>query len=353
MRSTRPLAKTASAIAAAALVATLGPVAQATAAHSSTTDTARPAVDPKSQRSIIKLSSCSAGLVAFTSTDLSGPAMMLTNGHCMFGGRFPKAGEVAVDVRTNLRGQILDDNSRDTMAVRGTKILYGTMTDTDAAIVELDVTYAQIKERTGFDPLIIANRKPKVGDELTVNSGYWRATYDCPMVKEVYRLKEGEYVWKEAVKYRDQCGTGPGTSGSPVIDNATGEVVAVNNTGNESGERCTGNNPCEIDEDGNVFAKKGTNYGTQVALFYTCLNDAGRPDINVPGCVLPKPAGFEPAPTPTSTPTATPTVPTTPTPTTTPTASPTPTATPTSTPTPTWPFPFPWPFPWPWPGSEG
>lgn len=332
-----------------ALCLTIAPVA-----HASTAVLPAPEVPQQTamtQRSIIALSSCSAGLVAFPTTVLSGKAMMLTNGHCMFGGKFPKMGEVAVDQRTNLRGNILDDNGKNAMAVRGTKILYGTMTDTDAAIVELDVTYEHIKQQTGFDPLIIANRKPQVGDALVVNSGYWRTMYNCPMVKEVHRLKEGQYVWKEAVKYQDSCGTKPGTSGSPVMDSATGEVVAVNNTGNESGERCTSNNPCEIDEDGNIFAKRGTNYGTQVQWFNTCLNNVGRIDLNVVGCVLPKPAGFVPTPTPTTTPTVTPT--TTPTVTPTGTPNPTPTATTTVAPTPTptstsRPFPWPWPWPWPW-----
>lgn len=307
-----------------ALFFALAPVAQASTAVAPAEKTVRPAA--MTQRSIIALSSCSAGLVAFPTTVLTGKAMMLTNGHCMFGGKFPKMGEVAVDQRTNLRGNILDDQSKNAMAVRGTKILYGTMTDTDAAIVELDVTYEQIKQRTGFDPLIIANRKPQVGDALVVNSGYWRKMYDCPMVKEVHRLKEGAYIWKEAVKYKDNCGTGPGTSGSPVVDSATGEVVAVNNTGNESGKKCTSNNPCEIDEAGNVYAKKGTNYGTQVQWFNTCLNDVGRIDLRVPGCVLPKPAGFHPTPNP----------------------DPTPTPDPDPTPTPD-PNPSPWPWPWPWP----
>ena len=34
------------------------------------------------------------------------------------------------------------------------------------------------------------------------------------------------------------------------IDTASGKVTAINNTGNESGEKCTVNNPCEVDESG-------------------------------------------------------------------------------------------------------
>src|SRR3546814_2272200 len=59
-----------------------------------------------------------------------------------------------------------------------------------------------------------------------------------------------------SVRYTSSCNTIGGTSGSPVIDDATGKVVAVNNTGNEDGARCTVNNPCEVAENGTVTVRR-------------------------------------------------------------------------------------------------
>lgn len=294
------------------------------------------------QAGVIKLSNCSAGLVKFDTSELDDKAMMLTNGHCMYGGGFPRNKEVAVDQPSNLRGKILDAQSEEVMDVRGTYIRYGTMTDHDSALVELNATYREIKDKTGIDALVFSRTAPKPGAKTVVNSGYWKKIYNCPVVKEVYQLKEAEYTWKQAIKYQDDCGTIGGTSGSPVVDTATGKVVGVNNTGNDNGRRCTMNNPCEVDEEGNVFFKKGTNYGQQTWWYYTCLTDSRTIDLNKAGCLLPAkdgtsriPDGTKPKPTPTVEPTSTPTETVKPTPTITVTDGPTETPKPTPTVTPT------------------
>ncbi|PSM31399.1 hypothetical protein BVG81_005580 [Haliangium sp. UPWRP_2] len=68
------------------------------------------------------------------------------------------------------------------------------------------------------------------------------------------------------------------------------EVIGINNTGNESGERCTVNNPCEIDSMGNVSFEKGASYGQQLYQVYSCVKDSGAFDLSLPGCKLQKPA---------------------------------------------------------------
>lgn len=292
------------------------------------------------QAGVIKLSNCSAGLVKFDTSKLSDKALMLTNGHCMYGSGFPRHKEVAVDKSSALRGQILDAKSKEVMAVTGTMIRYGTMTDHDSALVELNVTFQDIKDKTGIDALVLSRTAPEVGAKTVVNSGYWKTIYNCPVVKEVYQLKEAEYTWKQAIKYKDNCGTKPGTSGSPVVDTATGKVVGVNNTGNDNGRKCTMNNPCEVDEQGNIFYKMGTNYGQQTWWYYTCLTDNRTLNLDKAGCLLPAkdgtsriPDSGKPTPTPTATPTETETP--TPTPTVTPTETVKPTPTITGGPTPT------------------
>lgn len=74
-----------------------------------------------------------------------------------------------------------------------------------------------------------------------------------------------------------------------MIDNATGTVVAVNNTGNEDGQRCTDNNPCEVDENGRVTVRQGINYGQETYGIVPCVGPDSKIDLGRAGCTLPKP----------------------------------------------------------------
>jgi hypothetical protein len=80
-----------------------------------------------------------------------------------------------------------------------------------------------------------------------------------------------------------------GTSGSPIIDDASGKVVGVNNTGNESGGRCTMNNPCEIDAGGKITVRRGTNYGQQTFGLVACFGPGTELNLSLPGCQVAKP----------------------------------------------------------------
>lgn len=305
------------------------------------------------QRAIIELDACSASLVRFDTSQLSDTALMLTNGHCMRGGYpFPDPNEVALDERASLKGRILNAEGRAVMNVVGENIVYGTMARSDMALLELNVTFQQVKDETGFDAYTLSRKGPQPGDALTVNSGYWHELYRCPMISEVYRLKEGDYTWHDVIRYRDRCGIKGGTSGSPVLDDNTGLVMGVNNTQTGNGRPCSLFNPCEIDENGKQTTTPGANYGTQTWWVYTCLTDARAIDLTIPGCKLAKPAGMPDTPAPVDPtpvdPTPGPVEPTSePTP-----VDPTPTPTPepvNPTPSPTpdnpwWPFPFPWPW---------
>ena len=78
-------------------------------------------------------------------------------------------------------------------------------------------------------------------------------------------------------------------SGSPLISARTNLIIGVNYTGNDAGERCTYNNPCEVDENGNVTVEEGAGYGDQIYKILTCVNTTGNFDLTVLGCLLPKP----------------------------------------------------------------
>lgn len=120
-------------------------------------------------------------------------------------------------------------------------------------------------------------------------SGYWKTLYNCNIDGFVYRLEEGDWTWKDSVRYTSACQTIGGTSGSPVIDQSTGNVVAVNNTGNEDGGTCTVNNPCEVDESGNVTVREGINYAQETYLIPACFTTGNQLNLSASGCTLPKP----------------------------------------------------------------
>ncbi|MFF2008005.1 serine protease [Streptomyces sp. NPDC058195] len=270
-------------------------VAPATAATVAAGDgaapvTAKETVKPKAVNfaGTVALSNCSGSVVRTPSSQPGDPALVLSNGHCMETG-FPAPGQVVRDRPSTRSFTLLNASGTGVGTLRASKIAYGTMTDTDISVYQLTSTYAQIESTYGIKALELNSAHPVQGTAITVVSGYWKRTYACNVDGFVYRLKEGSWTWKDSVRYTSACQTIGGTSGSPVIDNATGKVVAVNNTGNEDGQRCTDNNPCEVDESGTVTVRQGINYAQETYGIVPCIGPGNQFDLNRAGCVLPKP----------------------------------------------------------------
>ncbi|WP_328972114.1 S1 family peptidase [Streptomyces sp. NBC_00239] len=236
----------------------------------------------------VALSNCSGSVVRAPGSQPSDPALVLSNGHCLETG-FPAAGEVIKDQASNRSFSLLNASGSRVATLRASKISYATMTDTDVSIYQLTKTYAQIQSQYGISALTLNDAHPVQGTAIKVVSGYWKRTYSCNIDGFAYRLLEGEWTWKDSVRYTSSCNTIGGTSGSPVIDTATGKVVAVNNTGNEDGGRCTDNNPCEVDQNGAVTVRPGINYGQETYTIVPCIAPGNKIDLNRPGCNLPKP----------------------------------------------------------------
>ncbi|AUY51942.1 serine protease [Streptomyces sp. CB01881] len=236
----------------------------------------------------VALSNCSGSLVRLPGSAATDPALVLSNGHCLESG-FPGPGEVVVNQASSRTFSLLNSTGGKAATLRATKVVYGTMTDTDVSIYQLNTTYASIQSRYGIAPLTIAAGHPVQGTSIKVVSGYWKKIYSCSVDGFVYRLKEGSWTWKDSVRYTSSCNTIGGTSGSPVVDVNTGQVVAVNNTGNEDGQRCTDNNPCEVDQNGVVTVRQGINYAQETYGIPACFAAGNRLDLTLPGCTLPRP----------------------------------------------------------------
>jgi hypothetical protein len=249
-------------------------------------ETAKKAVD---FAGTVALSNCSGSVVRMPQSKADDPALVLSNGHCLETG-FPTAGEVIVDQPSARTFKLLDAKGAEKATLKASKVSYATMTDTDISLYQLTTSYADIKKKYGIKALEIEDDHPVKGRAITVVSGYWKAMYTCAIDGFAYRLKEGEWTWKDSVRYTPACQTIGGTSGSPVIDHKTGKVTAVNNTGNEAGERCTLDNPCEVDRHGNVTVRKDINYAQQTYGIVPCVGHDSKIDLSRKGCKLPRPA---------------------------------------------------------------
>ncbi|MEV0266336.1 serine protease [Streptomyces sp. NPDC050617] len=236
----------------------------------------------------VALSNCSGSLVRLPNSKDNDPGLILTNGHCLETG-MPGAGEVIVDRPSSRTFSLLNASAGKVATLKATKVSYATMTDTDVTLYELNTTYAQIKQKYRIDALKLNADHPVKGASIAVVSGYWKKTYSCNTDGFAYRLREGDWTWKDSLRYTSACQVIGGTSGSPVVDTATGNVVAVNNTTNEDGQRCTLNNPCEVDENGKVTVRKGIGYAQETYILAKCVGTGNKVDLGLPGCSLPKP----------------------------------------------------------------
>ncbi|MFF4556708.1 serine protease [Streptomyces sp. NPDC001422] len=277
---------------AGAAPAVAAPAPESASAHGSasavTADTRAPALKAVSLAGTVALSNCSGSVVRFPNSADTDPALVLSNGHCLETG-FPEPGEVIVGQSSSRTFGLLNSAGTKVATLRASKVAYSTMTDTDITIYQLTSTYATIRNSYGISALTVQNTHPTAGTAITVASGYWKKLYNCNVDGFVYRLKEGDWTWKDSVRYTSACNTIGGTSGSPVVDQATGKVVAVNNTGNEDGERCTVNNPCEVDASGNVTVRRGINYAEETYQIPACFTTGNKLNLAASGCVLPKP----------------------------------------------------------------
>jgi V8-like Glu-specific endopeptidase len=218
----------------------------------------------------------------------SDPALVLTNGHCLETG-MPGPGQVILDQPSSRTFTLLDGSAGEVGTLTATKVVYSAMTDTDVTIYQLDSSYDTIQSQTGISPLTVSADHPVQGADIRVVSGYWKQIYSCSIDGFAYQLKEADWTFKDSVRYTSGCNVIGGTSGSPVVDENTGQVVAVNNTINENGESCTLDNPCEVDQTGAVTVHQGIGYAQETYIIPACFGAGNSFDLTLPGCTLARP----------------------------------------------------------------
>jgi hypothetical protein len=273
----------------ALLLASALAVIAAPASASAATVEASPAAVAANLTATIKLNNCSAALVRFPTSRSTDRAMMLTNGHCFEGG-FLAAGQVITNRASTRRGTLLNAAGTGVATLTADRLLYATMTGTDVSLYRLTRTFASIRSSTGISARTIASSHPAASDTF-VPSGFFARVFNCDIQTFVPTLREGVWTWHDSIKYANGCGTIHGTSGSPVVSVATGQIVGINNTANDDGAVCTLNNPCEVAPDGTTTAVKGLRYAQETYWFTTCVTSSRTIDLNKAGCLLTRPGG--------------------------------------------------------------
>ncbi|SPT51254.1 S1 family peptidase [Actinomadura madurae] len=236
----------------------------------------------------VNVDGCSGSVVRMPNSADGDRALVLTNGHC-YEGAWPVPDEVLAHRPSHRVIGLLDGEGKPVTMVHVAEASYVTMTGTDMALYRLHASYKQLERDHGVHARTVSARPPEPGRDIRVVSGSIRKVFSCRIDKLVYRVLETGYVTKDVLRYTPACDTGPGTSGSPVVDAASGEIVGINNTSNREGGQCTADNPCEMNRDGVITVHKGASYGTQAYWLTTCMGPGSELDLDKHGCLLPKP----------------------------------------------------------------
>lgn len=237
---------------------------------------------------IVALSNCSGSVVRLPTAADDDPALVLTNGHCIEP-TMPSPGQVIENQPSDRTFRLLSkDGQSELGTLTADRLVYASMTDTDVAVYRLTLSYAELRTKYDVDALALSDQHPVAGHDIDVVSGYWKQIYSCAIDGFVYRLEEGGYTWQDSLRYTPGCDTIGGTSGSPVIDTSSGEIVGVNNTAYEaSGPDCSLDNPCEVDQGGDKTVVPDARYGQETYVLVDCLNPSGRTTLHRRACALP------------------------------------------------------------------
>ena len=217
----------------------------------------------------------------------SGPAYILTNGHCaggMDGGaQSTEVGQAWFGTAEFFRTA---GNLDSTLTVDVEELSYTTMRHTDTAILRLDSTLGELEDY-GVRAIGIADEEPSAGAEV-VNIGVPVQN----LFEEQWVMRRGEctlgaqsavieFFWLWLDVWSNDCpGIVQGSSGSPLLqldaDGAPQQIVAMINTttwgaSRDQGGHCWLNRPCEV-VDGEPTMVEQTSYAQSVAGIGRCFD---------------------------------------------------------------------------------
>ncbi|WP_310486556.1 serine protease [Chamaesiphon sp. VAR_69_metabat_338] len=241
------------------------------------------------------------GFLFSTGVHPKAPAYVLTNGHCQGSARkLPGNREIIVNrsTKTQFTVNYFHDFKADRLTIPVKRLVYGTMKNTDIAILELSKTQQELIA-AGIVPLQIAAAPPVAGEPAIVVGVPSEGVKDelnflhavtC-QTGELANVKEDVYNWQKSLRHR--CSIVGGMSGSPMISLKTNRVVGIINTGvNDNATKqpqCSINRPCEVAQNGAIQTFPQENYGQLVDRIPSCFNPQGVFDLDRASCQLERP----------------------------------------------------------------
>ena len=223
------------------------------------------------------------------------PAYAMMAGHCVD----QSATRVILDqaLTGTVTFRFFQDTQAQQLAVPARRTAWSSMKAADVSIIELGTTYGNLRD-AGLRPLAIAAAAPPDGEAIEVvgapvngvpadESFLRRAVCTAGASADLI-----EFVWHFWDARRNQCSDiYGGSSGSPVIVRATGQVFGVLNTTTAGAAHDTGDFPCYNGQpceagSGGVQYLRDMNYTIPVAGAARCFNSAGRFEVTLEGCPL-------------------------------------------------------------------
>jgi Trypsin-like peptidase domain len=248
-------------------------------------------------RGAVEIFECSGALVRWANSRPDDPAMMLTNGHCRrvldkgsASASFTR--QVIVNRRDDRQVTLLARDGTDAGVVRTKRLLYSTSFKTDVGLYTLRRSFASIRRRFDVRALVMADAGPRPRQHVQVPSGFARTIYSCDLNGTAYRLFNDDFEWHHSIRFARSttCRTIHGTSGSPLLDPTTRQVVGVNNAINfDAGRTGCHIALCELTKDGRRSLHKHRRYAQQTWWLTTCEGTGRGIDLDQSGCRLPKP----------------------------------------------------------------
>lgn len=190
-------------------------------------------------------STCNGTPFIMPGARLSDSALILTSGRCVRNerpsGKFPAKNEFLINATSTGTVQIQKSFADPGLGIGYDKILFASVTNIDAAILETNWSYQDLADR-GYPIAHLAQHAPSLGQQLRFISLVQSIEKLCEVEAEVSGLKVGPHNRREVYRMSKsaRCRARAGDVGAAGADVATGEISVIVQTNNLDGEITNG-----------------------------------------------------------------------------------------------------------------
>lgn len=236
-----------------------------------------------------RVAKCSASYIRLDHSKPSDRGMLLTNAQCL--GFIPNGQfRYHAALPRTASADLYTRDQKVAVSFNLTSALYATSTGTDIALLELPLSFQEIKNRFHVTPITLDRSRGTLNTPIELASGLSGNTHQCHIEKIIPEVHEGGWKWKKSIllSTNPECLFGAEMKGAALISKITGKMIAIFNTGNSDEDHsanCTLGHPCEV-YDGVPLYRKSARYAQQTSSIYSCINPFGRFDLDTPTCAL-------------------------------------------------------------------